>query len=114
MFTDKSHYSGADVEKVLDIEHDPTHYIPRTTIQELGNLDDGVPRDKGTFGQLWKLAGRFDAFGAEARGIERVLPEQRAVASRLSTYFHRLHRRFGRMDERELTIIATLFTFDLS
>ena len=114
MSTDKSHYPGADIEKVLDIEHDPTHYIPRTTVQALGNLDDGVPRDKGIFGQLWKLAGRFDAFGAEARGIERVLPEQRAVVSRLSTCCHRLHRRFRRMNERELTIIATLFTFDLS
>lgn len=77
----KSHYSGADIEKSPHIEShdDPMHDAPRTTVRELKGLDDGVPRNKGIFAQLWKLAGRFDALGAEARGIERVLPEDRAV-----------------------------------
>jgi hypothetical protein len=79
----KSRYSGADIEKMPDIEShdDPTHDVPQTTVRELKSLDDGVPRNKGIFARLWKLAGRFDALGAEVRGIERVLPEERAVVS---------------------------------
>lgn len=81
MSTKESQHSGADIEKAHRIEDDPMHDIPQITVQGVENLDDGVPRNKGVFAPLWKLARRFDAFGAETRGIERVLPEQRPVVS---------------------------------
>lgn len=79
-----SQYSGSnDIEKA---HPHPAHLHkggddgePHTTVRELEALDDGVPRTKGIFGTLWKLAGRFDALGAETRGIERVKPEDRPV-----------------------------------
>lgn len=76
-----SQYSGSnDIEKA----NHPAHHLhndeePHTTVRELEALDDGVPRTKGIFGTLWKLAGRFDALGAETRGIERVKPEDRPI-----------------------------------
>ena len=79
MSTKESQHSGADIEKAH--RDDPMHDTPQVTVQGVENLDDGVPRNKGVFAPLWKLARRFDAFGAETRGIERVLPEQRPVVS---------------------------------
>lgn len=88
--TKGSQYSGGDIEKSqhgggigITKEGDLHH----TTIQELEARDDGVPRNKGIFAALWKLARRFDSYGAETRGIERVLPEERAVVRRSSLLF---------------------------
>ena len=83
MSTKESQHSGVDIEKAHPIQDDPMYDIPQITVQGVENLDDGVPRNKGVFAPLWKLARRFDAFGAETRGIERVLPEQRPVVSNM-------------------------------
>ena len=72
-----SQYSG-DVEKQHAV-HMNSDLHGKTTVLELEALDDGVPRNKGIFAKLWKIAARFDAFGAETRGIERVMPEDRPV-----------------------------------
>lgn len=73
---DKHSFSDhADIEK---------HDAPRTTTHAVDDLNDGVPRHKGIFGTLWRFAHRFDAYGAETRGIERVLPEDRPVVSNFS------------------------------
>lgn len=72
-----SRYSGHDIEKSPEGVHYADDDLPRVTVHEFESLDDGVPRNKGIFAKLWKIAHRFDAFGAEARGIERVRPEDR-------------------------------------
>lgn len=73
-----SQYSG-DVEKAPAPHHMNSDLHGKTTVMELEALDDGVPRNKGIFAKLWKLAARFDAFGAETRGIERVMPDERPI-----------------------------------
>ncbi|KAF8313780.1 hypothetical protein DL93DRAFT_2155978 [Clavulina sp. PMI_390] len=66
----------ADVEKASPAKG---HIMGGATISELEARDDGVPRTKGFFGTLWRLAAKLDFLGAETRGIERVLPEERPV-----------------------------------
>lgn len=64
--------SDHDVEKQ---PHHPSH--PISTVVELEALDDGVPRTKGIFAKMWAVVQALDKFGVEARGIERVPPEDR-------------------------------------
>lgn len=79
MSAEDTHSSQYSV-KGADIEKHPHHNgeLPRTTVTAIEDLDDGVNRNTGFTGKLWKLTHRFDALGAESRGIERVLPEDRA------------------------------------
>lgn len=69
---DEKHSGSYDPEK--------TQYEQRTTttVTELEALDDGVPRNKGFFAKLWKIANKLDRYGVEARGIERVPESQRS------------------------------------
>lgn len=87
MSSDKHSQFSGDHEKNGGAIHDGDEHAPRTTVVHLADLDDGVPRNKGIFASLWKFARHFDAIGAEARGIERVRPEDRPVVSLLFHYF---------------------------
>jgi hypothetical protein len=67
---------GADIEKIASPHGEEG---VRHTVIQIEDLDDGVPRNKGIFAKLWKVAHKFDAVGAEARGIERVRPEDKPM-----------------------------------
>ncbi|KAJ4477121.1 permease for cytosine/purines, uracil, thiamine, allantoin-domain-containing protein [Lentinula lateritia] len=51
----------------------------------LERLSDDVPRSK--FAQLWAIVKFLDKYGVEARGIERVPPDQRTQMSPLSAFW---------------------------
>ncbi|KIK56239.1 hypothetical protein GYMLUDRAFT_247991 [Collybiopsis luxurians FD-317 M1] len=53
--------------------------------QALENLDDNVPRSK--FAALWHIVRILDKYGVEARGIERVPPNQRTQTSPLAPFW---------------------------
>lgn len=55
-----------------------TYVLNRSNVNEaraLEDMNDNVPRDK--FAKLWAIVLFLDKYGVEARGIERVLPDER-------------------------------------
>lgn len=71
------HDKGSDVEK----GEETTIHVVQTTAAQLRDWDDNIPRNKGVFAKLWNLVGKLDGFGVEARGIERVRPDERTHTS---------------------------------
>ncbi|KAM0751475.1 hypothetical protein T439DRAFT_211182 [Meredithblackwellia eburnea MCA 4105] len=52
-------------------------HIPKDTVAQVIDANDGVNRDTGVFAKLWAAARWLDSFGVEVRGIERVPEEAR-------------------------------------
>ncbi|KZT25948.1 hypothetical protein NEOLEDRAFT_1241485 [Neolentinus lepideus HHB14362 ss-1] len=63
-----------------DAEKQPAP-LTRTIVDEIEEMDDGVPRMRGFFGKLWAIVQKLDKYGVEARGIERVPPTERPQKS---------------------------------
>ncbi|KAH8834778.1 permease for cytosine/purines, uracil, thiamine, allantoin-domain-containing protein [Flagelloscypha sp. PMI_526] len=55
------------------------------TTTNIAQLEDDVPR--GKFRKLWDIVQRLDAYGVEARGIERVQPDERIQSSPMPVFW---------------------------
>lgn len=72
-----SSHSG-DVVKDYDVEEKGPVAAPHLESgAEVVSAHDGVNRDKGVIGWLWKVAMKLDSYGVEVRGVERVPPTER-------------------------------------
>ena len=62
----------------LQLAHDCSPADPSRSVHEarIADLNDDVPR--GKLRSLWTLVEKLDRWGVEARGIERVMPDERS------------------------------------
>ena len=62
----------------LQLAHDCSPADPSRSVHEarIAELNDDVPR--GKLRSLWTLVEKLDRWGVEARGIERVMPDERS------------------------------------
>ncbi|KIK56240.1 hypothetical protein GYMLUDRAFT_47260 [Collybiopsis luxurians FD-317 M1] len=81
---DRTLSSNASVTKE-DLEKATQPQLLINEAQALEDLDDNVPRSK--FAALWHIVEFLDKYGVEARGIERVPPDQRTQTSPLAPFW---------------------------
>lgn len=66
-----------DQKYEVDVEKAAQHCDITGSTAVILAVDDGVNRESGVFGRMWKVIVWANAFGVEARGIERVPEEER-------------------------------------
>ncbi|KAI4521130.1 hypothetical protein K525DRAFT_285282 [Schizophyllum commune Loenen D] len=71
----------------LQLAHDCSPADPSRSVHEarIADLNDDVPR--GKLRSLWTLVEKLDRWGVEARGIERVMPDERSQSSPLVCFW---------------------------
>lgn len=77
-------YQGSDPD-TKDVAYPDEKEIGVAKVEpvKFSDLNDGVSRDRGLVGKLWQIVEKVDKFGVEARGIERVPPNERGHTSAL-------------------------------
>lgn len=77
--------SETELKSPSDLEKNSSNHPVQIHILA-ANEDVYIPRDKGLFSTLWTLVERFDRFGVEARGIERVPPSDRHQTNPIDSF----------------------------
>ncbi|KAJ3811650.1 permease for cytosine/purines, uracil, thiamine, allantoin-domain-containing protein [Lentinula aff. lateritia] len=85
--TGRKSSSASTSKEEMDLEKAPHQpgLFNANEAQALEGMDDNVPRDK--FAKLWAIVLFLDKYGVEARGIERVLPDERTQTSPLAPFW---------------------------
>ncbi|KAE9385571.1 hypothetical protein BT96DRAFT_968444 [Gymnopus androsaceus JB14] len=81
----KSSNASLSRVEVADLEKAASPRERVNEAQALEGMNDSVPRSK--FASLWALVAFLDKYGVEARGIERIPPDQRTQTSPLAPFW---------------------------